>query len=73
MEFVLYIFEQLKLSINYKKSMLTPTHALEHLGLNIDSKSYTFSIPKGKALKIRKSLKLLLKINVLLTKSFMHL
>ena len=44
----IFLFENLGFTINYGKSVLTPCHRCEFLGMMIDSKEMTINLPEGK-------------------------
>ena len=52
-EALVYLLEAVGFIINQKKSITTPTQSLEFLGVTIDTRSMTISLPAGKLKKIR--------------------
>lgn len=56
----LNLLESLGFNPNYKKSFLTPSHSMQHLGYLWDSKSMSISIPPEKIIKTKEIASLLL-------------
>ncbi|CEP18222.1 hypothetical protein [Parasitella parasitica] len=54
---VVSLLEDLGWIINYKKSVLTPTQQLEHLGFVLNTRSMTALLPASKLRDIRRSIK----------------
>ncbi|KAK4514625.1 GTP-binding nuclear protein gsp1/Ran [Mucor velutinosus] len=54
---VVSLLEDLGWLINYKKSVLTPTQQLEHLGFVLNTRSMTAILPASKLRDIRRSIK----------------
>ena len=53
LEGLIYLLEMVGFVINQKKSIMTPDHAIEFLGLTIDTISMVLSLPAEKMKKIR--------------------
>ena len=51
----IYLLETLGFRINYKKSILLPSQELQFLGVTVNSKTMTFSIPKEKLQKLKQT------------------
>ncbi|CEP13090.1 hypothetical protein [Parasitella parasitica] len=54
---VVSLLQQLGWLVNHKKSVLTPTQQLEHLGFVLDTRKMTAVFPLKKLLDIRRSIK----------------
>jgi hypothetical protein len=53
LKFVIPIFENLKFTVNFEKSVLIPKQQMEFLGVEIDSVKMLFSVPKEKVKKLK--------------------
>ena len=51
---LIFLFQNLGVLINFKKSVLDTCHMLEFLGLEIDFLNMRVELPKGKVEKIKK-------------------
>lgn len=60
-QLVLKKLRQLGWMINEKKSVLTPTQRLEHLGFILDTTTMTAELPKKKVRDLKKSIAQILK------------
>ena len=48
LNFVIELFKRLGFSINFDKSMLSPTQCIQHLGFLVDSRKLDISLPQSK-------------------------
>ena len=62
---VIFVLQQIKFTLNFKKLVLTPTQRIGFLGVTVDLLTATLSFPEKKVSKVQKQcLELLQKIQV---------
>ena len=62
---VIFVLQQIKFTLNFKKLVLTPTQRIGFLGVTVDLLTATLSFPEKKVSKVQKQcLEILQKIQV---------